>query len=86
MVSTSVSEVLLAGPIYSGVDVVPFAQRKIVQFFPVDGVLILCHFEESKLRTVQIYFIAHKKFLTSAGIEPGSLLETIYETNALLLS
>ena len=35
---------------------------------------------------MQIYFIAHENFLAFTGIEPESLLETIYKVNALPLS
>ena len=41
MVGTSVCEVLLAGPISSGVDVVPFRSEKdSYSLFPVDGMPI----------------------------------------------
>ena len=41
MAGTSVYEVLPAGPISSGVDVVPFSSEKDSHsLFPVDGVLI----------------------------------------------
>ena len=41
MARTSVCEVLLAGPISSGVDVVPFhSEKDSYRLFPVDGMLI----------------------------------------------
>ena len=40
--------------------------------------------EESKSYNVQIYFIVHEKFLASAGIEPGSPLETNQITKRIL--
>ena len=52
-----------------------FAQRKVTICFQMMVCLIL--FEESKLRTKQIYFITLKNSWCTAGMELGSLLEAI---------
>ena len=83
MAGTSVDKVLLAGPISSGFDVEPFSSEKDSYSLFANPVAF---FEESKSRIMLIYFSPHEKLLVSAGIEPGSSLETIFEANALPLS
>ena len=63
---------LMLGDVIAFIQVL-FAQRK-------------CADPVTKSCIMQIYFIARKKFLASAAIEPGLPLETNHEVNALPLS
>ena len=80
---------LLAGPMSSGVDVVPFAQRKdrtIATFVSSRWCADPVTFSKESMCIMRIYFIAHKTFLVFARIELRFPLETIYKANTLPLS
>ena len=79
---------LLAGTISSGFDAMPFhSEKDSYSLFTVDGMLIQCYFVKNWSRALCEFILSRaKKILVSAGIEPGSLLETIYKANALPLN
>ena len=62
LAGTSVCEVLLAGPISSGVDVVPFcSEEESYSSFPVDGVLVQWHFLKSQSITLCKFILSDTK-------------------------
>ena len=83
------ARLMLGGLIYSGIEVVPFLSEKDrYRLFPVDGVLVLLTYlkNQSPVPHNVNLLIACKKLLRTAEIEFGSLLEIIFEANALPLS
>ena len=73
MAVNSICEVLLEGPISSGVDVVPSPSEKdSYSLFPVDGKLIQLHFLKNRSLTLCKFILSHaKNFWHLQGLNPS---------------